>query len=312
MYALPCIQREWKEPEHAGFSLQHDDAHVRDYAFRTSCRAASLVGIRPGDIYALSRNARQGFYILTYFYCAAVSIGAREGFDMLIRDMLNAGRVTVSCELFPPKQDGDLPQGEDVVRRTAALSPDFVSVTYGASGGTSKNTVRMAEYVEQCGGRALAHLTCVSSTREEIGALLDGLAEHKLYNVLALRGDIPEGAAFPSPGHYSYASELVSEIKARGNFCIGGACYPEGHTDSASQMEDIRHLKEKVDAGCDFLTTQMFFDNNVLYRFLYRIRDAGITVPVLAGIMPVTNKKQITRIVKLSGTSLAAALFEHP
>ena len=120
---------------------------------------------------------------------------------MLIRDMLNAGRVTVSCELFPPKQDGDLPQAEDVVRRTAALSPDFVSVTYGASGGTSKNTVRMAEYVEQCGGRALAHLTCVSSTREEIGALLDGLAEHKLYNVLALRGDIPEGAAFPSPGH---------------------------------------------------------------------------------------------------------------
>lgn len=223
---------------------------------------------------------------------------------MLIRDMLGTGRVTVSCELFPPKQDGDLPQAEEIVRKTAALNPDFISVTYGASGGTSKNTIRMAEYVEQCGGQALAHLTCASSTREEIGALVDKLYERGIRNVLALRGDIPAGAGFPATQQYSYASELVHEIRTRGDFCIGGACYPDGHTESSSQAEDIRHLKEKVDAGCDFLTTQMFFDNNVLYRFLYRIRDIGITVPVLAGIMPVTNKKQITRIVQLSGTSL--------
>ena len=223
---------------------------------------------------------------------------------MLIRDMLKLGRVTVSCELFPPKQDGDLSQAEEVVRKTAALNPDFISVTYGASGGTSKNTIRMAEYIEQCGGQALAHLTCASSTREEIGALIDNLSERGIQNVLALRGDIPAGAGFPATQQYSYASELVHEIRARGDFCIGGACYPDGHTESSGQAEDIRHLKEKVDAGCDFLTTQMFFDNNVLYRFLYRIRDIGITVPVLAGIMPVTNKKQITRIVQLSGTSL--------
>ncbi len=227
----------------------------------------------------------------------------KEG-TMLIRDLLKERQITVSCELFPPKQDGDLPRAEEVVRQTAALRPDFISITYGASGGTSKNTLRMAECIEANGGNALAHLTCVSSTKEEVRSLIDRLAQRNIRNILALRGDIPEDAAFPAPQQYAYASELVGEIKAYGGFCVGAACYPEGHVQSPNQAEDIRHLKEKVDAGCDFLTTQMFFDNNVLYRFLYRIRDIGITVPVLAGIMPVTNKKQITRIVKLSGTTL--------
>ncbi len=223
---------------------------------------------------------------------------------MLIKDLLKEKRVTVSCELFPPKQDAELERAEEVVRETAKLKPDFISVTYGASGGTSKNTVRLADYITQCGVAALAHLTCVSSTRDEVGTLIQELSARNIQNILALRGDIPENAAFPSPQHYTYASELVREIRERDGFCIGGACYPEGHVQSVSQKEDIAHLKEKVEAGCDFLTTQMFFDNNVLYRFLYRIREAGISVPVLAGIMPVTNRKQITRIVKLSGTSL--------
>lgn len=223
---------------------------------------------------------------------------------MYICDMLQQRRVTVSCELFPPKQDADLKGVEEIVRQTAALSPDFISVTYGASGGTSKNTMRMAEYIQSCGALALAHVTCVSSTREEISSLLDEYSRHGIRDVLALRGDIPQDAAFPLPNQYAYASELVAEIQARGEFCIGGACYPEGHVDAPSQDADILHLKKKVDAGCGFLTTQMFFDNGVLYKFLYRIREAGIHVPVLAGIMPVTNKAQITRIVKLSGTSL--------
>ncbi len=223
---------------------------------------------------------------------------------MKIIDMLKQNRVTISCELFPPKQDMDIAGYEEIVRETVALKPAFVSVTYGASGGTSQNTLRMARHIQACGATALAHLTCVSSTKEEIAALLGQLKEAGIKNILALRGDIPEGAAFPAKGQYRYASELVEELHALNGFCIGGACYPEGHVDSASQKEDLQNLKRKVEAGCSFLTTQMFFDNNVMYRFMYHIRDMGIRVPVLAGIMPVTNKAQITRIVKLSGTTL--------
>ncbi len=223
---------------------------------------------------------------------------------MFSSELLQERRVTVSCELFPPKQDAGFQNAEGIVRDTAALNPDFISVTYGASGGTSQNTLHMASYIERQKATALAHLTCVSSTRGQVQKLLQELKQRGIQNILALRGDIPADSEFPSPNQYQYAGELVREIAAYGGFCIGGACYPEGHVSSRSQAEDILHLKEKVDAGCSFLTTQMFFDNNVLYRFLYRIRDRGIHVPVLAGIMPVTNKAQITRIVKLSGTML--------
>lgn len=223
---------------------------------------------------------------------------------MLICDLLNQPRTTVSCELFPPKQDADLTGAEGIIRETAALPQDFISVTYGASDGTSSNTLRMAAYIQECGATALAHLTCVSSTKEAVHALLNELQQRNIRNVLALRGDIPADATFPLPNQYTYASELVCEINERGGFCIGGACYPEGHVNARSQYDDIQNLKRKVDAGCSFLTTQMFFDNNLLYKFLYRIRDAGIHVPVLAGIMPVTNRAQITRIIKLSGTTL--------
>ncbi len=224
---------------------------------------------------------------------------------MKIIDILKQDRVTLSLEAFPPKNDSAFDTVINAVDRMSGLRPDFMSVTYGAGGGTSKNTVKIASHVQNdLGMTALAHLTCVSSTREEVAHQLDAMRACGIENVLALRGDIPKDAAFPLPEQYRYASELVSEIKSRGDFCIGAACYPEGHTECEHKEDDIAHLKHKVDCGVDFLTTQMFFDNNVLYNFLYRIRERGITVPVVAGIMPVINGKQIARACELSGTYL--------
>ncbi|QEY35245.1 methylenetetrahydrofolate reductase [NAD(P)H] [Caproiciproducens galactitolivorans] len=223
---------------------------------------------------------------------------------MKISECLKSGRVTVSCELFPPKKDGELEHVREVVRDMAALKPNFMSVTYGAGGGTSENTVRIAQEIESRGITALAHLTCVSSTKDQVARILAELKEKRIENILALRGDIPKDSDFPSPGHYRYACELVAEIKAHGGFCIGAACYPEGHIECAHKEDDIEYLKRKVESGCDFLTTQMFFDNNILYNFLYRILAKGINVPVVAGIMPVTNSRQIKRICALSGTVL--------
>lgn len=223
---------------------------------------------------------------------------------MKIVDQLARPGVSVSFEVFPPKKETDFPRAEQVVREIASLSPSYLSVTFGAGGGTSPNTVRIAERVQQLGVPALAHLTCVSLTRDQVAAVLDRLKEHGIENVLALRGDIPSGGTFPAPRQYRYASELVREIKERGDFCIGAACYPEGHVECEHKEDDIDHLKAKVDCGCDFLTTQMFFDNNVFYNFLYRILAKGIRIPVVAGIMPVTNSRQIRRICALSGTVL--------
>ncbi|MCI1991422.1 MAG: methylenetetrahydrofolate reductase [NAD(P)H] [Oscillospiraceae bacterium] len=223
---------------------------------------------------------------------------------MKISEILSRGKVTVSCEVFPPKRDSDLEQVRNAVYRIAALKPAFLSVTYGAGGGTSRNTMRLAAEVQRRGIPALAHLTCAASTKEEVAALLDGCRKNHIENILALRGDIPRGSNFPSPGQYHYASELVSQIKEAGGFCIGAACYPEGHVECEHREDDIDFLKHKVECGCDFLTTQMFFDNNILYNFLYRILAKGIRVPVVAGIMPVTNSRQIRRICALSGTAL--------
>ena len=226
---------------------------------------------------------------------------------MKISEILKQNKITVSFEAFPPKKDSAYDDVIAAVDKMCALSPDFMSVTYGAGGGTSKNTVKIAEHVQnKLGICALAHLTCVSSTKEKVSEVLNELRENKIENVLALRGDIPVDASFPLPNQYKYACELVEEIKQRGDFCIGAACYPEGHTECEHKADDIEHLKTKVDCGVDFLTTQMFFDNNVLYNFLYRIRERGITVPVIAGIMPVTNGKQIARTCQLSGTYLPA------
>lgn len=222
---------------------------------------------------------------------------------MKISDILKQDKVTLSFEVFPPKTSSSYESVARATQEIAALHPDFMSVTYGAGGGTSEHTVHIAADLHaQYGVNVLTHLTCVSSTRQHVSSMLEKFKQEGIENILALRGDIPAGGA--PANDYHYAAELVRDIKSQGDFCVGGACYPEGHVEAASKTEDILHLKEKVDAGCEFLTTQMFFDNNILYNFLYRIREKGITVPVIAGIMPVTNVKQIKRITSMSGTYL--------
>lgn len=222
---------------------------------------------------------------------------------MKISDILKQDKVTLSFEVFPPKTSSSYESVARATQEIAALHPDFMSVTYGAGGGTSEHTVQIAADLHaQYGVQVLTHLTCVSSTRQHVSAMLEKFKQKGIENVLALRGDIPAGGA--PENDYHYAAELVRDIKSQGDFCVGGACYPEGHVEAANKTEDILHLKEKVEAGCEFLTTQMFFDNNILYNFLYRIREKGITVPVIAGIMPVTNVKQIKRITSMSGTYL--------
>lgn len=224
---------------------------------------------------------------------------------MRITERLNNGKVNISFEVFPPKTDDGYDKVLSATEAIAGLEPAFISVTYGAGGGTSKNTVSIASHIQNdLKVTSLAHLTCASSTKEEVDRVIDRLKEEKIENILALRGDIPENTVFPDSGRYQYANELIGHIREKGNFCIGAACYPEGHVESRHKEDDMMYLKQKVDCGVDFLTTQMFFDNNILYNFLYRIREKGITVPVLPGIMPVTNKKQIARIGGMSGTAL--------
>ena len=223
---------------------------------------------------------------------------------MKISNLLNQDQVTLSFEVFPPKTSSTYESVAQATQEIAALRPDFMSVTYGAGGGTSKYTVAIASMIQDQGVTPLAHLTCVSSTKEKVHQVLEELKEKKIENILALRGDIPADGV--TPKEYRYASQLIREIKESGDFCIGAACYPEGHVESANKSVDMDYLKEKVEAGCDFVTTQMFFDNSILYSYLYRIREKGITVPVIAGIMPVTHASQIKRITGMSGTYLPA------
>lgn len=224
---------------------------------------------------------------------------------MKLMKLFKENRPTLSFEVFPPKVDSNYESVKYATEHIAALNPDFMSVTYGAGGGTSDYTVSIASNILKTHNvTPIAHLTCVSSTREKVYEQLKKLKENGIENILALRGDIPKDNNTAISSDYKYAFQLINDIKSFGDFCIGGACYPEGHTESKTLNEDIIHLKEKVDAGCDFLTTQMFFDNNILYSYLYKIRDAGINVPVVAGIMPVTNGNQIKRICQLSGTYL--------
>lgn len=225
---------------------------------------------------------------------------------MKITDLLKKNTPSLSFEVFPPKTETGFDSVRAATEEIAKLRPSFMSVTYGAGGGTSRYTLDIAKNIHALYGvPMLAHLTCVSSTRETVRQRIDEIRAAGITNVMALRGDIPPALADAdrSGWDYRYAIELVRELKAADpNFCIGGACYPEIHPESEDQKEDIRHLREKVDAGCDFLTTQMFFDNNLLYNFLYKIREAGITVPVIPGIMPITNAKQVERAIKLSGS----------
>lgn len=222
---------------------------------------------------------------------------------MKLKNVLNNNCLNLSFEVFPPKNDTSFENVKNAVEEIALLNPSFVSVTYGAGGGTSQYTLEMVKAAAQKSSvTTLAHLTCVSSTKETVRENIKRMIDNGIENVLALRGDIPDG--YDSLGSdYKYATDLIHDLKESGaDFCIGGACYPEVHPESGNQKEDIKHLKDKVDAGCDFLTTQMFFDNNLLYNFLYKIREAGINVPVIAGIMPITNANQVERAIKLSGS----------
>ncbi|MBO4694929.1 MAG: methylenetetrahydrofolate reductase [NAD(P)H] [Clostridia bacterium] len=225
---------------------------------------------------------------------------------MRLIDILNRKELSLSFEVFPPKTQDSFDIVEESIEKIAVLKPSFLSVTYGAGGGTSKYTMDIAKNIkEKYGVETLAHLTCVSSSKESIQEKIKDIIDSGIENVMALRGDIPEDKMNEdrSKWDYRYAVELIRDIKASGaDFCIGAACYPEGHPESSNSKDDITHLKEKVDAGVDFLTTQMFFDNDLLYAFLYKIREAGINVPIIAGIMPITNAKQVDRAIKLSGS----------
>ena len=222
---------------------------------------------------------------------------------MKIIHRLNEEGIHISFEVFPPKTDAGFQKVLQATEKIAELKPAYISVTYGAGGGTSKNTAKIASHIKNnLGVESLAHLTCASSTKEEVQVVIENLKALGIENILALRGDIPEEMTFPTGDRYHYAYELVEAIRKSGDFCIGAACYPEGHVENEHKEDDIKYLKQKVDSGVDFLTTQMFFDNDIHYNFLYRIREAGITVPVLPGIMPITSAAQMKRSQELSGT----------
>ena len=219
---------------------------------------------------------------------------------MKLSEHFEKQQFSLSFEVFPPKTSDNLESVKSATSQIAALKPGFMSVTCGAGGTTDEYTSLIAQNLNSHGVATAAHLTCVGASKATLNSKLDTLKEKGIENVLALRGDLPEGMT-KDDLDFRYACELVSAIKEYGGFCIGGACYPEGHTESANMRQDIQNLKTKVDAGCEFLTSQMFFDNNIFYSFLYKIREAGITVPVLPGIMPVTNASQVKRIISLSG-----------
>ena len=223
---------------------------------------------------------------------------------MKVRDIIANNKVTVSFEVFPPKEWDKIESTKSVINELAKLSPSFMSVTYGAAGTTSGFTTEIANSVKENGITPLAHLTCLTSTRDKIHSVVNELKDNGIENILALRGDIPKDFVFPDKQYYTYASQLIEEIKSIGDFCVGGACYPEIHPESENRVTDIAHLKEKVDCGLDFLTTQMFFDNEVFYNFREMCAIKGIDVPLIAGIMPITNVNLIERTVKLAGCKL--------
>lgn len=219
---------------------------------------------------------------------------------MKITELLKDDKPCISCELFPPKAGSELQNALKIVDKIAEIKPHFMSVTYGAGGTSAGQTVAIAKAVEEHNIPALAHLTCIDATGDGIDGMLANFRANGIQNVLALRGD----AVTDKPREFMHASDLMRKISASGDFCIGGACYPEGHPEAGSLDKDIENTKKKIDAGCEFLVAQMCFDNNIMYNYMYRLLRNGIDVPVVAGIMPVTNAKQINRICELSGTKL--------
>ena len=226
---------------------------------------------------------------------------------MKLTELFRDERITLSFEVFPPKTDASFASVVTATEQIAALQPAYMSVTYGAGGSNSRATIEVAaNLIRRYGVPVTAHLTCVGASRDSVDAQLRQMQQAGIDNILALRGDLPKDAAPDVTAAFPHASDLITYVKAQGDFCIGGACYPEVHPESASQREDLRYLKQKVDAGCDYLVTQMFFDNNIYYNFLYKAREAGITVPVVPGVMPITRANQIGRAVALSGTNVPA------
>lgn len=224
---------------------------------------------------------------------------------MKISDILREDKTTISFEVFPPKTTANFESVKKAALGVAALHPDYMSVTYGAGGSNRGNTLHIAEEIQKAENvTTIAHMTCVGAGKEDIRTALSEMKEVGIENILALRGDRPKDFDGDPFKEYHYASELVAIIKEYGDFCVGGACYPEGHPDSTNKKEDIKNLKKKVDAGCEFLTTQMFFDNNIFYNFLYKAREAGILVPVIPGIMPITRANQVENAVRLSGCNV--------
>ncbi len=239
---------------------------------------------------------------------------------MYIKDIFAQRKPVISFEIFPPKKDGSIEAIYSTLDGLKDLKPDYISVTYGAGGSTKDRTLEIASLIKhKYGVEALAHLTCITSTKEEIGTMLSQLAENDIHNVLTLRGDLPQEAdfEFPNPLHYNYACDLVKEVKNRGGFSIGAACYPEVHPECDDMQKDLDHLKAKVEAGADFLITQLFFDNELFYDFLDKTKAMGINLPVTVGVMPALNKNQIHRMTSLTGASVPPKLarmmdkYEH-
>lgn len=229
----------------------------------------------------------------------------------MIKNFYRTKKPVFSLEVFPPKKDSDISTIYNTVDQLKELSPDFISVTYGAGGSTSKKTVEIASYIQNTLGiEAVAHLTCVGLDDESLKLHLNELKEKKVKNIMALRGDVPKDMTLEEfeKRHFRYAADLVKQIKKHPLGSIGGGCYPETHPEAPSKDADIQFLKEKVDAGVDFLATQLFFDNSVFYDFMERARKAGITTPVSAGIMPITSASQIKHIVELSGSAVPSEL----
>jgi len=226
---------------------------------------------------------------------------------MLIKDLFKQKKPVVSFEIFPPKPNYPIETIYDTIDSLSDLKPDFISVTYGAGGTSKSRTVDIASTIKnKYNIEALAHLTCVSSTKTEIDSILDELRANNVNNILAMRGDIPQDPNFdfPDPLHFQYAKDLIERINRRDGFSIGAACYPEGHIEATSKVDDLKYLKQKVDANTDFLITQLFFDNEIFFDFMEKIDLMGIKIPVTAGILPVLNINQMNRIVQLSGCSI--------
>jgi methylenetetrahydrofolate reductase (NADPH) len=232
---------------------------------------------------------------------------------MLIRDLFGQKKRTLSFEVFPPVREGNLESLFKTVAELKELKPDFISVTYGAGGGTRDKTIEIASRVQnEFGSEALAHLTCVAATRDDITRIVEEMKKHNIENILALRGDPPKGEEkFVRPaGGFGFANELVSFIRELNGFCIGVAGYPEGHPEASSFDDDLKNLKKKVDAGADFIVTQLFFNNDDFYRFRDRALALKINVPIIPGIFPILNYKQVLRITELCGAKIPSALGE--